>query len=334
MSKDLKGKSGPVRVMYVRPSEAETPRKAQSKSGRVSVQPSGRYTKNAAPPPAVNPWLRQSGPTAAFDQQQASHGGIAGKSQLDDEQVRRQRAEETKVYGENACQALFSHRPEVVVRAWFTAALTPRFRQALKLLAATRRAYHIVEDDEMRRVAGTEHHGGICLLIKRRAAMSVAEWCQLAGDTACILALDGISNPHNIGAILRSCAHFGVKGVFVANPALLDSGAAVRTAVGGAEHIQAITAATFSQGLLELQQAGYRLIATSSHRGVPLTEVAFPAKSVLLLGQEQDGLASEVMSKSDLLVTIAGTGQVESLNVSVASGILLSEWRRQHPAAY
>ena len=116
-----------------------------------------------------SPWRtvsRAPNEEPAFD-----HGGISGKSFIDPEQLRRQRAEETRVYGENACQALFASRPEAIVRAWFVQSVTPRFREALRWMAANRKAYHVVDEEELAKASGTEHHGGVCFLIK-----SVRAW--------------------------------------------------------------------------------------------------------------------------------------------------------------
>ena len=267
---------------------------------------------------------------ATTESDKPDHGGISGKSFVDPEQIRRQRMEETRVYGENACQALFQSRPEAIVRAWFIQEVTPRFREALRWLAANRKAYHVVEDAEITKASGTEHHGGVCFLIKKRMGMAVSEWLSQASAKDCVLALEDVSNPHNLGAIMRSCAHFGVKGLLVNDASLLESGAAVRTAEGGAEHVQAISGATFGEGLEAFRKAGYTIVTTSSHQGTPLAKAELPAKMVLVLGQEREGLSDSAFQQGDMSVSIGGTGNVESLNVSVATGVLLAEWWRQN----
>ncbi|MCO7263484.1 tRNA/rRNA methyltransferase [Dickeya zeae] len=258
------------------------------------------------------------------------HGGISGKSQVDPEQIRRQRAEETRVYGENACQALFLSRPEAIVRGWFLQEVTPRFREALRWMAANRKAYHVVEDEELARASGTEHHGGVCFLIKKRRGLDVTAYLREAGETDCVLALEDVGNPHNLGGIMRSCAHFGVKGVLVNDASQLESGAAVRTAEGGAEHVKAISAEGLVDALAQFRAAGYTIVTTSSHKGTTLSQVSLPAKTVIVLGQEGDGLSDSAWQQGDVKVSIDGTGNVESLNISVATGILLAEWWRQH----
>ncbi|WP_114195298.1 tRNA/rRNA methyltransferase [Edaphovirga cremea] len=277
-----------------------------------------------------SPWKTVS--RAPNDEAVPDHGGITGKSFIDPEQLRRQRAEETRVYGENACQALFTSRPDSIVRAWFVQSVTPRFREALRWMAANRKAYHVVEEEELTKASGTEHHGGVCFLIKKRQGLQAETYLENAPAKDCVLALEDVGNPHNLGGIMRTCAHFGINGLLVQDPALLESGAAVRTAEGGAEHIKAINADDFLSVLDTFRRAGYTIVTTSSHKGTPLAKAQLPAKMVLVLGQERDGLTDSAWQQGDLSISIGGTGKVESLNVSVATGILLGEWWRQNQA--
>ncbi|WP_319922032.1 TrmH family RNA methyltransferase, partial [Klebsiella pneumoniae] len=98
----------------------------------------------------------------------------------------------------------------------------------LRWIAANRKAYHVVDEAELAKASGTEHHGGVCFLIKKRHGTSVAQWVAKTGEEDCVLALEDVGNPHNLGAIMRSCAHFGVKGVVVQDAGVLESGAAIR----------------------------------------------------------------------------------------------------------
>lgn len=277
---------------------------------------------------ADSPWKTVS--RAPDAPETPDHGGIVGKSRLDPEQIRRQRQEETRVYGENACQALFKNRPDAIVRAWFLQEVTPRFRDALRWMAANRKAYHVVDDEELTKASGTDHHGGVCFLIKKRQGSDVQDYLAQDKEKDCVLALEEVGNPHNLGGIMRSCAHFGVQGVLIHDPSLLESGAAVRTAEGGAEHVNAIQTDDFPSALDAFRAAGYTIATTSSHKGQPLASTALPQKVVLVLGHEGDGLTDSTWQQGDLPLSINGTGNVESLNISVATGILLAEWWRQH----
>ncbi|MGL5800058.1 MAG: tRNA/rRNA methyltransferase, partial [Plesiomonas sp.] len=256
--------------------------------------------------------------------------GIPMHNDIDMEQIRRQRAEETRIYGENACQMLFAKRPEAIVRGWFTQQATTRFSDTLRWMAQNRKAYHLVDDQELNKVAGSDHHGGVCLLIKKREPLSLTDYLVQPRESDCLLALEDVGNPHNLGGIMRSCAHFGVDGVVMRNAGMLESGAAVRTAEGGAEYLQPINTEDFAAGLDQLRRAGYTIVTTSSHQGQSVFSTELPAKVVIVFGEERSGISADTQAQGDLALSIPGTGHVESLNVSVATGVLLAEWWRQH----
>ncbi|KAA1190727.1 tRNA/rRNA methyltransferase [Photorhabdus heterorhabditis] len=338
MNDSYSGKNGKVKVMYVRSEDKNDSRsnnKRPSGKGRDQGQ-SRRNNERSSHSPRVtererSPWKTVSRPES--DSLAPEHNGISGKSQIDHEQLRRQRMEETRIYGENACQAMFKNRSEAIVRAWFVESVTPRFRNALKWMAANRKAYHVVDEAELTKVSGTEHHGGVCFLIKKRNGLDVETYLKDAPVKDCVLALEDVGNPHNIGAIMRSCAHFGVRGVILQDVALLESGAAIRTAEGGAEHIKGIDADSLTTTLNKFRKAGYTIVTTSSHKGsTNLAKAELPEKMVLVLGQERDGLSDSAWEHGDMSLFVGGTGLVESLNVSVATGIMLAEWWRQNKA--
>ncbi|NHB88684.1 tRNA/rRNA methyltransferase [Photorhabdus tasmaniensis] len=338
MNDSYSGKNGKVKVMYVRSEDNNDSRgnnKRPSGKGRDQGQRRRDNERSSRSPRVTererSPWKTVSRPES--DSLTPEHSGISGKSQIDPEQLRRQRMEETRIYGENACQAMFKNRSEAIVRAWFVESVTPRFRSALKWMAANRKAYHVVDEAELAKVSGTEHHGGVCFLIKKRSGFDAETYLKSAPVKDCVLALEDVGNPHNLGAIMRSCAHFGVQGVILQDVALLESGAAIRTAEGGAEHIKGIDADGFTTTLNKFREAGYTIVTTSSHKGsTNLAKVKLPEKMVLVLGQEHDGLSDSAWEHGDMSLFVGGTGLVESLNVSVATGVMLAEWWRQNRA--
>ncbi|BBQ82722.1 MULTISPECIES: tRNA/rRNA methyltransferase [unclassified Klebsiella] len=358
MSDELKNKNGKVKVMYVRSDDDSDKRTQNPRTGKGGGRPGTSRAEGGRRPSRDerkgpnsergrergrdrdverdregSPWRTVSRAPGDDAPAKADHGGISGKSFIDPEVLRRQRAEETRVYGENACQTLFQSRPDAIVRAWFLQSVTPRFKEALRWMAANRKAYHVVDEAELAKASGTEHHGGVCFLIKKRNGTSVQQWVANSGADDCVLALEDVGNPHNLGAMIRSCAHFGVKGVVLQDAALLESGAAIRTAEGGAEHVQPITGDSFIDALAQFRDAGYSIVTTSSTgNGMPLFKAELPKKMVLVLGQDHEGVSDSAASLADLSVSIDGTRAVEGLNVSVATGVLLAEWWRQHKA--
>lgn len=333
MNGDKNSKLAKVKVMYVRSADGDKtrPAKGNPRTGKgLSRDNRKAETENAgvkAKDHSASPWkIISRRPQAETDEQSAN---LNAKLPIDPALIRQQRKEETRVYGENACQALFASRPDSIVRAWFVQGVTLRFRETLRWLAANRKAYHVVEAEEIAKAAGTEHHGGVCFIIKKQQGLPVEQWLASSRTQDCVLALERVNNPHNLGAIMRSCAHFGSEALLVEDASLVESGAAVRTAEGGAEHVRALTAESFHQGLESFRAAGYTIVTTSSHHGTALSEVKLPAKCVFVLGQEGEGLQAETLKKGDISVVIAGTNNIDSLNVSVAAGILLADWWRQ-----
>ena len=144
--------------------------------------------------------------------------------------------------------------------------------------------------------------------------------------------LDGVENPHNLGSILRTAAHFGVAAVAGKAGELPPlSPAAVRVAEGGAEIVPVCDLAEPAGDLRRLAAAGFTIVAASSHRGLAPAATRLAGKIVLVLGSEGKGVSPVIARVATAHVCIPGTGSVESLNVSVAAGILLAEaWRQRH----
>lgn len=242
------------------------------------------------------------------------------------------REDEQKIYGEHACLAAFKHRPDAIVRLYLNQETARRHGPLMSFLASQRKAYKVIKDDELARVSATQHHGGMVMVVKKNPALTLDDLFLETADkeSCCILALDRVGNPHNLGAILRSAAHFGATHVIASNSSALTNGSCARTAEGAAELIRVVECEFLEEALDILQERGYSVITTSSHNGDDIYDIDFPAKSVIVLGEEGKGISEEIIASSDQRLKIGGTGLVESLNVSVAAGLILGEWWRQH----
>jgi TrmH RNA methyltransferase len=236
-------------------------------------------------------------------------------------------------HGVRACEALFVRRPEAIVRVYLT---EPRRRQFAKLVAwcaASRKGFQIVADENLARLTGSIHHEGVAILAKQLPRLSLADLLgRGASLTGPLVYLDGVQNPHNLGSILRTAAHFGAAAVVGRAGDLPPlSPAAVRVAEGAAEAVPVADLADPAADLGRLKREGWRVVVTSSHGGESLYTAALPPRAVLVLGSEGAGVSRAVDALADLRVRIPGTGTVESLNVSVACGVVLGEcWRRAH----
>jgi RNA methyltransferase, TrmH family len=232
------------------------------------------------------------------------------------------RADELKIYGRNAAMAILDARPDDLIKAWVAEPQKKQFAKLLKACAQRQRAYHLVGDDELEALAESKHHEGVVLLVRERA-LSFEDWLAVvpAKGPALVLALDRVQNPFNLGAIVRTAAHFDAWGIVVAEDDARLSGAAYRTAEGGAEHVPIVRVPKLARGLEALKKAGFRVLATSGEAERSLHD-ELPERAVFLLGSEGEGLDDALFAKADATITIPGSGRVESLNVSAATAVL------------
>lgn len=276
------------------------------------------------------PWMKQSKKPVA-DHHKTPKAETTSAKTVSAALLKQHKMEESKVQGENACRVCFRERPDAVVKMYLEQSMAAKFADVMKYLAANKKAYHLVDSDELEKISGSSHHGGVVFVVKRKPEQTLAAY--LAANKHkkhdCLLALDGVGNPHNLGAIVRSCAHFGVQGVIMTQPDLLQSGAAARTAEGGVEFVAGLACDHLPLALKLCKEAGYSLITTSRHAGVSLYNNKLGNKVVVVFGEEMDGVSKQVANSTDVALQIPGTGKVESLNVSVAASLILGEWYRQ-----
>ncbi|MCS4234892.1 TrmH family RNA methyltransferase [Stenotrophomonas rhizophila] len=237
--------------------------------------------------------------------------------------------DELRLYGWNAVQALFASRPQALRKLYLVEALIPRMQPVLKWCVANRVGYRVVEEGDLNKLAATTHHEGVVADVLRAPMLELGEWLQAlpAGKPVLALWLDGVGNPHNFGAILRSAAHFGVAGLLLPPGATLAlSGAAARVAEGGAEAVPLVRLPAVPQAMSQLREAGFGLAATLVDGGSDLFASEVPARLVYVMGAEGEGMDRELAQACDQQVSIPGTGAVESLNVASATAVLLSHW--------
>ena len=241
----------------------------------------------------------------------------------------RNRDAEIKVCGRHACRALFERRPTRILRVYLTEELVKSFGDLLHACAELRRPYKIVGEDELERLTESRHHEGICIVVANDPPRALAEILSAPGP-GWIVALSGVENPHNTGAIVRTAAHFGARAVLIEGASGRLPPVVYRTAQGGAEWVvDVVTAPELPAALAEARRGGFTICATSSHGGTDLFSAALPARAVIVLGAEDAGLPPALTKAADLTLRIPGSERVESLNVASATAVLLAElWRR------
>ena len=245
----------------------------------------------------------------------------------------RRNNDEIRIYGRNACMAVFAKRPHDIRKVYLLESRLGDLKAVLAWCVQRKLGYRVVESTDLDKLTQTQHHEGICFEVRRRPPLTLSTLLQILPPPpkpALLLWLDGVGNPHNFGAVLRSAANFGVHGALLPqDSALALSGAAYRVAEGGAESVPVAQFAPGEDVFGALRNAELSVAATVPREGQSLYMASLPQRLVIVLGAEGGGLRQGLIDRADLHLMIPGSGAVESLNVAASAAVLLGEYYRQ-----
>ena len=143
-----------------------------------------------------------------------------------------------------------------------------------------------------------------------------------------IVILDGINDPHNLGAILRSCDVFKATGILIPKHNQVPLNATVaKTSAGAINYVPVAVVGNLNQAISRLKEEGFWVVSTDGSATQEYQEIKYDFKVALVIGSEGQGVSSLVLKNSDYVVKIPQFGHVNSLNASVAAGILLAKIR-------
>lgn len=241
------------------------------------------------------------------------------------------------LYGVHAVLEAIESGRRTIERIWV--AREGGAASAGRLLRAAREAgipiTHLPREILARKVGRRAVHQGIVAAVSAVPYAEPETIAQAAeGDPeAIVLVADGIEDPRNLGAILRTAAAVGCAGVFLAGEGTVGlTAAAAKTAAGAAERIPVAREPRIRRRLERLKEAGFRVVALDPRGDDPWDAPGLEGPLVVVAGSESRGPSRTVFSASDRRVAIPLRGGVESLNVSVAVGVLLFEAVRQRRA--
>ena len=198
--------------------------------------------------------------------------------------------------------------------------LTPFLEKGIKITSMGRHT--------MEKILGSDSHGGFAARLERHENFSIGDMLDSLKEkkNATLVALDGILDPHNIGAILRSCECFGVDGVIWSkNRGPSITPVVTKVSVGASELVPICIVSNIHDALLKCQD-DYFSIITAEKKANSCTHQDLPRqdKKVLVLGSEEKGVRALISKMADYSVFIPMQGQIDSLNVSAATAVLLS----------
>ena len=189
---------------------------------------------------------------------------------------------------------------------------------------------------QLDRAAAAEHHQGVVAFTAAREALDIEDI--LAGHSQpnaqaadqLLVLLDGIEDPHNVGAIVRTALAAGAAGLIIPErraAGLTDTVA--RVSAGALAHLPVARVKNLARAMEQLKEAGFWLIGLDERAEKSYTEVDYKGRIAIVMGSEGTGLHELVSKRCDFLVSIPTTGPVRSLNVSVAAGVVLFEALRR-----
>jgi len=236
------------------------------------------------------------------------------------------------IFGFHAVTARLRHEAESIEEIYVDAARhDPRMRELLRAVQAA--GVRVIQADESRlsSMVGSRRHQGV---VAKAGAVSLArnldELLDMVVGPPLILILDGITDPHNLGACLRVADGAGAHAVIAPKDRAVGLNAtAAKVASGAADTVPYITVTNLARTMRELKEREIWLIGTTEDADKGLYEADFSGGTALVMGSEGEGMRRLTRETCDLLVSVPMLGSVESLNVSVASGVCLYEARRQ-----
>jgi 23S rRNA (guanosine2251-2'-O)-methyltransferase len=244
----------------------------------------------------------------------------------------------TKLYGLHSVQAALDYSPKKIHQAWVDSGRQDkRLTQAIDDLGALGIVPEKVDRKRLDRLADNNNHQGIVIEVEMPGELSESDLktaVENLTETALFLVLDNVQDPHNLGACLRTADATGVHGVIITKDNATGITPTVcKVASGAAETVPVYQVTNLARTLRWLKGEGLWIMGAAGETAQTVYTTDFTIPMALVVGTEGKGLRRLTKEQCDVLVSVPMLGQVESLNLSVATGVLLYEAVRQRLAA-
>jgi 23S rRNA (guanosine2251-2'-O)-methyltransferase len=240
----------------------------------------------------------------------------------------------TKLFGLHSVQAALDYSPKKIHKAWVDSGRQDkRLGQAVDDLLALGIEPEKVDRKRLDRLADGSNHQGIVIEVEMPGELSESDLktaVENLPETALFLVLDNVQDPHNLGACLRTADATGVHGIIITKDNATGITPTVcKVASGAAETVPVYQVTNLSRTLRWLKGEGLWIIGAAGETAQAVYKIDFTVPMALVVGAEGKGLRRLTREQCDVLVSVPMLGQVESLNLSVATGVLLYEAVRQ-----
>ena len=228
--------------------------------------------------------------------------------------------------------AVFKNRPDDIRRVFFSKERSTSMAAVKRWCQTHKLPYREIDQESLGKVASSAHHEGAVMVVRPVTLKSVHGLLRNPlEEGAVMVALDRVGDTHNLGAILRSCAFFGAAGLILGNhedQAKVTS-SAVRMAEGALETVPMYQSSDLPSALRDFREREVFVLGADADSGRSLydAEISFPC--IVVVGNENEGLSEKVKKRCHALVQVPGCGDMQSLNVSVATGVIFAELNRR-----
>jgi 23S rRNA (guanosine2251-2'-O)-methyltransferase len=203
----------------------------------------------------------------------------------------------------------------------------PRLQEIIDLARGASVPLRFEPRQALDRLAGSAAHQGVVAL---GAAQKYRRLDDVAPGARMLVVLDGVEDPHNLGAIIRTAHAAGADAVVIPERRAAGLTEAVSKAAAGAlEHLPVVRVGNVNRALDELKKQGYAVYGVDERGAVDYDKIDYATPAAMVLGGEGKGIHEMVRKRCDAIVRIPMAGTISSLNVSVAAGVALFEWRRR-----
>jgi 23S rRNA (guanosine2251-2'-O)-methyltransferase len=230
------------------------------------------------------------------------------------------------IMGRNTLMEVLKYKPEIIIKVFVNVLEKPQERKDDLMAEISRKKIPMeyVSKNTLFSIVHSESHQSFVAKIKPRAFVDLKEF--FSKEKAFLLMLDNISDPQNLGALLRAAECFKVDGVIFSKNRGCDLTPVVaKASVGASELLNLIKVSNLSDSVNRLQAEGYEIIvADATENAKDLFNFTFPEKALLIMGAEGEGVQPLIKKKADHTVKIPLFGKIDSLNVSQATAVFLA----------
>lgn len=250
--------------------------------------------------------------------------------QVNDFSIPKELNNKRMIPGRNAVYEVLRYVPNKIIKLYYSSENgDKRSSDILKLAKDNDIKLELVTKQDILKISNVDNNQGFLAIVKNDSDNSLKTYLQniknFQNEKICIVAVDSVEDPHNLGAIYRACECFGVSAVLICkNRGVCITPTVAKVAVGATELVNTIEVSNMLTAIRELKKEGFWCIAADvNEKSVNLHDFEFPEKSVLIVGAEGTGVKKALKDEADFIIKIPQAGRIDSLNVSQATAVIL-----------